>query len=413
MIAHGSLLSFQTNYSSRLNVLTAIEGYVLKHLMTAIEIEHPSILFMEDEYIQRAVDFIGGFPGMTIYAVKANPHPYVIEALLKAGINGFDVASIKEIQIIHRLAPDARMYFNHPIKTIGEIKESYLKFGVKDFVVDTDREFKKIIETIGPGFTCQIRLRVQDQDAVFPLSEKFGTTTEHASKLIEMCKGASVPVSFCFHPGTFNKNLSIYANAFSSIDWLCNHHNITPVYVNVGGGFPSTTFEDLAKPMGEYFEAIRTARCSSANLRDVELLCEPGTALAAPGTYLVANVTDRRDKTLYIDDGIYGGLSELKFYKICPFVSCVSLQKKSLHKSNFRIYGPTCDALDVLPIEFSLPEDVAVGDKLIFRGMGAYSLALMCDFNGKATHVAERLNYSDNKLKSLEKQEIWGKLRCL
>ena len=41
--------------------------------------------------------------------------------------------------------------------------------------------------------------------------------------------------------------------------------------------------------------------------------CEPGRALVAAGASLVVRVELRKDNFLYINDGVYGSLSDLKY----------------------------------------------------------------------------------------------------
>ena len=48
----------------------------------------------------------------------------------------------------------------------------------------------------------------------------------------------------------------------------------------------------------------------------------------------------------------------------------------------FRVYGPTCDTLDVLPRPLMLPANVGPGDFIVFDAMGAYSVAVRTSFNG-------------------------------
>lgn len=45
------------------------------------------------------------------------------------------------------------------------------------------------------------------------------------------------------------------------------------------------------------------------------------------------------------------------------------------------LFGPTCDGADVICRDVALP-DLAVGDFVAFRNMGAYSWAGACNFNG-------------------------------
>ncbi|MBT6825177.1 MAG: ornithine decarboxylase, partial [Rhodospirillales bacterium] len=48
----------------------------------------------------------------------------------------------------------------------------------------------------------------------------------------------------------------------------------------------------------------------------------------------------------------------------------------------FKIFGPTCDSLDVLPYEIDLPSSIAMGDWIEFGLMGAYGPAVRTEFNG-------------------------------
>ena len=45
-------------------------------------------------YRRVAEHFVSGFPGRVLYAVKANNHPYVIQALFGGGVTHFDCASL-------------------------------------------------------------------------------------------------------------------------------------------------------------------------------------------------------------------------------------------------------------------------------------------------------------------------------
>ena len=50
--------------------------------------------------------------------------------------------------------------------------------------------------------------------------------------------------------------------------------------------------------------------------------------------------------------------------------------------SPFRVYGPTCDTLDVLPRPLMLSESIGPGDYIVFEAIGAYSVAVRTNFNG-------------------------------
>ena len=46
------------------------------------------------------------------------------------------------------------------------------------------------------------------------------------------------------------------------------------------------------------------------------------------------------------------------------------------------VFGPTCDSLDRLPDPMPLPTDIAEGDYVLIRAMGAYTASISTQFNG-------------------------------
>ena len=46
------------------------------------------------------------------------------------------------------------------------------------------------------------------------------------------------------------------------------------------------------------------------------------------------------------------------------------------------VFGPTCDSVDRLPGEISLPDNIQEGDYVVFHGAGAYSVVTNTRFNG-------------------------------
>ena len=82
--------------------------------------------------------------------------------------------------------------------------------------------------------------------------------------------------------------------------------------LDIGGGFPRSYPAYEVPPLEDYFEVIRRWRNELPLRDDAELLAEPGRALSAPGLSAVAQVLLRKDDRLYINDGMYGALWELR-----------------------------------------------------------------------------------------------------
>jgi ornithine decarboxylase len=115
-----------------------------------------------------------------------------------------------------------------------------------------------------------------------------------------------------------------------------------------------------------------------------ELLSEPGRALSAPGMSAVTRVLLRKADRIYINDGIYGAMWELRFKAHLAY-PCRTFRNGEVldgEMKTLRVFGPTCDSGDELPAEVELPADIDVGDHIEFGSIGAYSLSGRTDFNG-------------------------------
>jgi ornithine decarboxylase len=136
--------------------------------------------------------------------------------------------------------------------------------------------------------------------------------------------------------------------------------------------------------MEDYFRAVVETAAKLPLAAGGELMAEPGRALAAPGMSAVVEVLLRKDRRLYINDGMYGAFWELRFKAHTRFAARAYRAGKLLAgvPEPFRLYGPTCDASDILPGEVDLPADIRAGDYIEFGQIGAYSLSGRTRFNG-------------------------------
>src|SRR5256886_526165 len=77
------------------------------------------------------------------YAVKANPDPRVLRALIAEG-TGFEIASIAELDLLLELGvPADEVFYSNPLKSRDYIAYAAAK-GVEWFVVDSADELKKL-----------------------------------------------------------------------------------------------------------------------------------------------------------------------------------------------------------------------------------------------------------------------------
>jgi ornithine decarboxylase len=148
------------------------------------------------------------------------------------------------------------------------------------------------------------------------------------------------------------------------------------------------TSTPISRPYA-YFQAVREGLKRNRFKATVEVFCEPGRALVAAGCSLLVQVQLRKGEQLYINDGIYGSLSETLAAGIRLPARLVRVDGPAPAEETtaFTLNGPTCDSLDVLPGSFDLPADVREGDWIEIDQIGAYSNAVATQFNGFYTET--------------------------
>jgi ornithine decarboxylase len=152
--------------------------------------------------------------------------------------------------------------------------------------------------------------------------------------------------------------------------------------VDVGGGFPSVYPGMVPPAMADYVDSIHRGFEEMKVHETTELWCEPGRALVAESSSILAKVELKKGDALYLNDGSYGSLFDATHAK-WPFpVKLVRDGEASSELKPFRFYGPTCDSIDHMPGPFWLPEDVREGDYVEIGMLGAYGVAMNTRFNG-------------------------------
>ncbi len=354
-------------------------------LLRAQKPENPVMFFAPTVLQATARRFIAGFPGLVTYAVKSNPDEMVVQNLVAAGIRGFDVASPHEIDMIRRLAPTAALHYNNPVRARAEIAHA-VGADVKSWSVDSHSELAKLIEMV-PAAGCEIsvRYKLPVAGAAYNFGAKFGATVEVAAELLAKVAEAGFIPSLTFHPGTQCTDPMAWDAYIRAGAEICAQAGVKAVRLNVGGGFPSHRLNEVTPQLEATFALIDRVATEAFGADRPALICEPGRGLVADAFTLAAKVKAVRDDAhVFINDGVYGALTELPMIGVIDRTEVISTegQKRDGLTRERIVFGPTCDSVDRLPGELSLPSDLQEGDYLVFHGMGAYSTATNTRFNG-------------------------------
>ena len=325
------------------------------------------------------------------YAVKANPSRWVIETLVEAGVTGFDVASLAEIELVRSVSADARLAFMHPVKSRGAITRAYFEYGVRTFSLDSMDELDKIVRATdgATDLTLCVRLRVSSEHSKLSLASKFGADPSEVRELLIATRQVADALGICFHVGSQAMTPSAYVEALERVRAAIVSSGVTVDVIDVGGGFPSV-YPGMEPPALEaYFDAIARAYESLPVSYSSELWCEPGRALCAEYSSLIVRVEKRRGDELYINDGAYGALFDAAHVGWRFPVALLREEASDTRDMAFSFYGPTCDDMDHMAGPFLLPADIQAGDYIEIGMLGAYGCAMRTGFNGftnGATH---------------------------
>lgn len=353
--------------------------------------EVPVTCFRPHSLDQAARWFLNNFKGKVLYAVKANPAPYVLAGLYESGVRHFDAASLPEIELVKQYCPGAHIAFMHPVKSRHAIEQAYFDHGVRDYAFDSLQELEKILACTGKpkDLNLILRLAVPNTTAELPLSGKFGCLPAEAPALLKAARKVAAKIGMSFHVGSQTMDPQTYETALDLVGSILRAIPRTRVdIIDVGGGFPSIYPDMMPPPLVDYKNAIDAGMSRLPHPDRYEFWCEPGRALVAESASVVVQVELRKDDVLYINDGTYGSLFDAGHLGFRYPVRLIRPQPGGTDAAlrAFRFYGPTCDSVDYMPGPFLLPEDVREGDYIEIAQLGAYGNTMRTAFNGFDDH---------------------------
>ncbi len=329
---------------------------------------------LADQYqqLKAALPNVGLF-----YAVKAFPHAAIVNTLNQLGA-GFDIASTGEINLLRKQKVNPRNTIHtHPIKKDKDIRDA-LRFGCSTFVVDNLVEiakFRQYAHRVG----LLLRVAFRSPDCAVDLSKKFGCSPEEVPAMLKEAKALGLHVKgLSFHVGSQSTSPSTHVAAIEACTKLISEYEVPIRILDIGGGFPVDYDNGGDIDIAAFCAPIREALKKLPE--HVEVIAEPGRYLIAPAAAAVTTVVGkalRGDQPwYYLDDGVYGMFSG-RIYDHARYPLHVFRSGKTMPSA---VVGPTCDSIDVIEEALELPE-LAVGDLLIGRMMGAYTAATASTFN--------------------------------
>lgn len=396
--------------------------------------EQPFYIIDIGEIIKAYEKWTTCFPNIKpYYAVKCNPNPVILDVLYRLGTN-FDCASENEMKMILDLTDDPnKIIFANPCKMTSQIK--YARANDVDMMTfDCEEELYKI-KLYHPYANLILRLSVDDSQSLCKFNCKFGCKLENVEYLIHIIKLLKLKLcGFSFHVGSGCKSIESYYKAIETCRDAYDISLKNDIHINIidiGGGFPgihsnnNINIEEISEKINEAQKKFFEKEIQEGT---IQFIAEPGRYFVEKSHTLVLNVigkkqeiykketfcdssrdetdneTDSENNTVnlctdkelfskktvqentiiyYLNDGIYGSFNCIIFDHKQPVILPFNERnEKNMFRS--KIFGPTCDSIDLICNEVMLPE-LTIGEWVYVENFGAYTTAASSSFNGFIT----------------------------
>jgi diaminopimelate decarboxylase len=339
--------------------------------------------------------FDSAFEGLAhsvCYAVKANSNIAVLNVLAKLG-SGFDIVSAGELaRVLAAGGLAKRTVFSGVGKTVAEIQFA-LNEGVRCFNVESIAELSRINDVAGSlGVKAPISIRVNpDVDAqTHPYistglkENKFGIAIELAEEVYK--QAASLEnlnvVGIDCHIGSQLTSVAPFVDALKRVLALIDvlaEQGITLSHLDIGGGLGITYQDETPPSPAQYAAALREL----LDERDLEILLEPGRAIAGNAGILVTKVeflkpTD--DRHFAIVDAAMNDLLRPALYQSWQEIQPV-IEQSDAKVEHYDIVGPICETGDFLGKD--RPLAIKQDDLLVIRSAGAYGFTMSSNYNSR------------------------------
>jgi diaminopimelate decarboxylase len=337
-------------------------------------------------------DAFSGHEHSVCYAVKANSNLAVLNVLAKLG-SGFDIVSIGElVRVLAAGGRADRTVFSGVGKTVAEIRRA-LELNIRCFNVESIPELERINQIAAEmNVKAPVSIRVNpDVDAqTHPYistglkENKFGIAIEQAETVYAQAQQMTNldVVGIDCHIGSQLTSVDPFVDALKRVLKLIDklaERGINLKHLDIGGGLGIQYDDETPPSPTEYAAALRELLVD----RDLEILLEPGRAIAGNAGILVTKVEyikPTEDRQFAIVDAAMNDLLRPALYQSWQKIQPV-IQNESLESESYDIVGPICETGDFLGKERELA--IEAGDLLAIYSAGAYGFTMSSNYNSR------------------------------
>lgn len=364
---------------------------------------------------------LGDHPHLICYAVKANSNIGILNVMAKLG-SGFDIVSQGELERVLAAGGEAsKVVFSGVAKSRAEIMRA-LEVGIRCFNVESIAELHHINQIAGEmGKIAPISLRVNpDVDAhTHPYistglkENKFGVSVDEAREVYKLA--ATLPhvkiTGMDCHIGSQLTELQPFLDATDRLIRLIEQlqeDGITLKHLDLGGGLGVTYTDETPPHPSDYAAALLN---KLKNYKDLEIILEPGRAIAANAGILVAKVQylkSNESRNFAITDTGMNDMIRPALYE--AYMNIIEIDRTlEREKAIYDVVGPVCETSDFLGKQRELA--IAEGDYIAQRSAGAYGASMSSNYNSRPRTAEVLVN--GNKAHLIRRRESLSELWAL
>ena len=336
---------------------------------------------------------LGEHPHLICYAVKANSNIGILNVMAKLG-SGFDIVSQGELERVLAAGGEAsKVVFSGVAKSRAEIMRA-LEVGIRCFNVESVAELHHINQIAGEmGKVAPISLRVNpDVDAhTHPYistglkENKFGVSVDEAREVYKLA--ATLPhvkiTGMDCHIGSQLTELQPFLDATDRLIRLIEQlkeDGITLKHLDLGGGLGVTYTDETPPHPSDYAAALLN---KLKDYEDLEIILEPGRAIAANAGILVAKVQylkTNESRNFAITDTGMNDMIRPALYE--AYMNIIEIDRTlERERAIYDVVGPVCETSDFLGKQRELA--IAEGDYIAQRSAGAYGASMSSNYNSR------------------------------
>ncbi len=356
-----------------------------------------------DEFVgrfQRALD--AHWPRSILsYSFKTNSLPWLISFMRRRGAWAEVVSDMEyELALALGYAPDCIVY-NGPIKGRERLRSaleegSLINLDAKrevTWVAEFAREHPDREFTVGLRINWDLEARCPGESTTREEGSRFGFDVANGEldRVIEELTSAGIRIAgLHMHRNSLTQSLNVYRASATVAAEIVRSRELELDWIDIGGGFFGSV--DGSPTFDDYVRVIREALEGVVDPEETCLVVEPGGSLIAVPVEFHAEVLDVKDvgsRRVVVTDASRVDIDPL-FRRVRPFD--VTLGTKSTHSVPEQIVsGFTCMEDDRLTHLKDAPE-LAIGDRVVFSRVGAYTMSYQSTFIEfpPAVYVRER-----------------------